>query len=211
MVDPVADAVAPKEKPKKTKTVQKTVTKKTSAPKKVVVPKASKPKSSAASVKKVLKGKIAKAAAANPSAVKKVTKKKPKASKAAPESTSEFSKFEAFALEAISAEANEEKPYVSVAKIKKYILDYSDKGQPKQVTRFVKQALVSLTVKKILKVKKDSYALTAFGKSKAPAKVPNRKKVVRATKTAPAPKKVAPAKPTITLSGRASRPVALPA
>jgi hypothetical protein len=226
MADPAPVAQDAQEKAKKTKTVKKATPKKAAvkkapvkkAPVKKAAPaKSVKPKSSTASVKKAVKGKVAKpstkakkpAKVAAAKVVKKIAKS-PKV-KAAPTTASGFSKFETLALEAIVSIATEEKPYVSASKVKQYVLDYEDKALPAQVPRFTKNALTSLLAKKILKAKKDSYAFTQVGKDKAPTKVPNRKKVVRVVKDVK-PKKAEPSKPSIiTLSGRTSRPVALPA
>jgi hypothetical protein len=198
MVKPDSDTAAPKEA-KTTKPVRKTVAKKASSAKKAVAPKSAKPKS----------GDIALKARSPPAKPGKGSKAKPKATVARAGAAPGFPKIETLVLEAISVEGTEEKPYVGGVTIAKYVLDYDDRAQAGQVTRRVKQALTSLIGKKILRVKRDSYALTAVGKEKAP-QAQTRTKVVRPAEGARDPKGQAAPKARITLSGRASRPVVLP-
>jgi hypothetical protein len=207
-----ADADGAKVKTKKTRTVKKTVTKK------VVVKKGAgadpakptKPKSVSTTIKKAVKAKSSpskKVKATKPKAAKATTPKIAKEAKVAkPRGSSQANKFETYAIEAVTVFATEEKPYVSASKIRQYLVDYDDTAVP-LIRRNTKRALDILVVKKILKAKKDSYAFTTKGKALAPAKVQARKKVVRVVKPAPSKAELPPTKVTITLSGRATRPI----
>jgi hypothetical protein len=185
---------------------------KPAAPKSSAVRDAGSKKSKAAKAASVVK-KVTKATAPKVTKVAKAKAAKPKSSKSAPKASiqakSQFSKYEEFALKAIQATATDEKPYISSAKVKQYIFDYEEQAQSGQITKLVKRALTALVAKKFLKAKKDSYAFTVKGKKQAPENVQNRKKVVRPAKVLIKERKVddRPKKPTITLSGRASRPV----
>jgi hypothetical protein len=178
MADPKADAVA-KTKSKKTKTVKKIVTKKTAVKKADL----HKPKPVSAKIKKAVKAKVK---ATKPKVTKVAKPKITKAAKATKsKGSSEFSKFETYAIEAIALLATDEKPCISAAKVRQYVVDYDDKALVSQIPKYTKRALELLVAKKILKAKKDSYAFTVKGKASAPDKVQTRKKVVRAVKAAP--------------------------
>jgi hypothetical protein len=214
-VAPATKPKAPPAKATKSKTVKKTVTKKAAVKKDAA--KSAETSKSKAPAKKVVKPKTSTIKARKPkpkveAPAKKLAKAKtpksaPKPKKTAP--ASEFTKFETLALEAITLSATDEKPYVSGTKVRQYALDYEGKAQAAQIPRYAKNALLSLLIKKIVKAKKDSYALTSKGKEVAPEKVQKRSKVVRVAKAAAKSKKaVEPVKkPVTTTSGRTSRPV----
>jgi hypothetical protein len=132
-------------------------------------------------------------------------KKVKKAKKVATPATG---KYEIWVAEAIAANATEEHQYVSINKIRQYLVDYME-GQEFRIRKMAKVAALTLLDGKLLKAKKDSYAFTKAGKAKiAPETIEERKKVVRQEKKV-AVKSVKDGPPkgaVITASGRVSKP-----
>jgi hypothetical protein len=204
-------AAATKEKksapasPKKPAAAAKPAAEKKAALKKSAAPKKAAPKKV---IKAAAKAKVSKKGL-KPKATKSIKKPKTKASKKGG-SGGASTKYEKWAAEAIAALATPEKEYVSVGKVKQYILDYFEAATVKTAPKLTKTALALLQTKKLLKSKKDSYAFTAKGKeSVAPSKVEKRQKIVRAE---PKKKKVVAkaiekpeVKTVVTISGRTSR------
>lgn len=171
----------------------------------------------AAKPKKVPAGKKAKKAAVKPikkAAKKAATSTKPKAVRKVKKATKKKSaesggldKYEKWVVEAIASLKTDDHTYVSLRKIRQYLLDYYE-GQPFRIPKLAKKAALKLLARKVVKAKKDSYQFTVHGASLVPEKIEKRKKIIRPESKAP-PKKVKeePAKsPVIVSTGRVSKP-----
>lgn len=197
-------------KAKATKTVEKKKTSKKSgeASKAKKVKKTTK-KEAAAKTKKVTKGtkKIAKKSTDS----KKKTTKKKVTKKEAPkkvERATPFSKYEKWVGEAIQALATEDKPYVSASRVKQYLIDYMEGAIFTMIPKMSRNALATLTEKKFLKKKKESYAFSAKGKEKlTQEKLPKHKKIERPVKAKPEPEAPVVPATTVTSYGRVSTQV----
>jgi hypothetical protein len=190
----VKPAVEKKAAPEKKPAVEKKA-----APKKVTPKKTIKAVAKAKPEKKAVK----------PKATKKIRKPKTKSSKKSA-SAGALTNYEKWAAEAVAALASSEKEFVSLSKIKQYILDYFEKASPKSAAKLATTALVLLQTKKLVKSKKGSWAFTPKGKDTIGSqKVEKRAKVSRPEPKKPKAKKVeeAPVKTVVTISGRTSRSV----
>lgn len=118
-------------------------------------------------------------------------------------------RYQQWIAEAIEQHRSPEHPYVSFAKIKRYLIDYLD-AAVFRIPKMAKQALALLLAEKLIKAKKDSYAFTKAGEAKiAPAKVEKRSKVVRKEKVTVKQVKEEPSRGLVILgTGRVSRPSA---
>jgi len=142
------------------------------------------------------------------SAVKAI-KKKVSGKKATKAAATAFGHYAVLIAEAITVSATEEKQWVSYAKIKQYLIDYMEGGQPAQIPKRGKSAILGLVGLKFLKAKKDSYAFTTAGRRKlAPSKVEKRGRIDRPAKAAPPAPKPEPRREYIMMTGRTSRSLA---
>jgi hypothetical protein len=175
-------------------------------------PKVAKPKKAPAA-KKAQAPKKAKKAPVKP--IKKAaTSTKPKAAKKVKKATKKevsepagLDKYEKWVVEAIGSLKTDEHAYVSLRKIRQYLLDYME-GQPFRIPKLAKKAALSLLARKVIKAKNDSYQFTVHGAKLVPAKIEKRKKIIRPESKAAVKKvKEEPAKsPVITSTGRVSKP-----
>jgi hypothetical protein len=151
---------------------------------------------------------VVKAAAA---AAKAKAESKPKAvkeKKTKKAATPANNKYETWVAEAIAANTTKQHEYVSINKIRQYLVDYVE-GQEFRIRKMAKATTLVLLDRKLIKSKKDSYAFTKIGKAKiAPQTIQERTKIVRqGKKVVTTPVKVdGPKGPIITASGRVSKP-----
>lgn len=168
------------EKPKRTTTKKeekpkkevKKVVKKTVAPKKNVTKKPLKAEKPKKVVKKAIKKaettKKVKKAVTKKITTKKIVKKVDKA---------DIPKSQAWVIEAIQVQRSDDKQWVSKGKIKKYIYEYIEEAKAGQISRLVKIAVQKLTENKVLKQKKDSFAIAKKGQKYLKESTPSRKLV----------------------------------
>lgn len=162
-------AEAPKASLKKDK--KKTTTK----PKSKVVKKSTEKKNNKKSVKK-----------SQPSTPKKTTTHKKAAKKDTPkkndeqnlDAKSDLSGFDRYVFEAISAKATEDKPWVGKNTITGYIRQYIPDVKEGNIAKYTQNALDRLIKNKILKRKKNSFAIAADGK-KLNIIIPTKRETIR--------------------------------
>jgi hypothetical protein len=74
-----------------------------------------------------------------------------------------LNRYQGLAVAAMGSAGTQEKPYVSLSKIMTHASEFEDRIAPAQLRKLMKQALTGLVDQKILRAKKDSFALTKRG------------------------------------------------